>query len=76
MDRDTRRPPPRSLALDHRIDGDVADPDLLHRFGSAAICCSSVISAPGAVRQMARGPARYAEPLILSKTRFLRKRFR
>ena len=26
--------------------------------------------------QMARGSARYAEPLILSKTRFLRKRFR
>ena len=26
--------------------------------------------------EMARGPARYAEPLILSKTRFLRKRFR
>ena len=25
---------------------------------------------------MARGPARYAEPLILGKTRFLRKRFR
>src|ERR1700692_1362014 len=24
------RPPPRTLALDHRIDGDVADPDLLH----------------------------------------------
>src|SRR5882757_2546610 len=26
--------------------------------------------------KMARGPARYAEPLILGKTRFLRKRFR
>ena len=26
--------------------------------------------------KMARGPARYAEPLILNKTRFLRKRFR
>src|SRR5438477_9176861 len=25
---------------------------------------------------MARGPARYAEPLIFNKTRFLRKRFR
>ena len=25
---------------------------------------------------LARGPARYAVPLILSKTRFLRKRFR
>ena len=24
------RPPPRPLALDHRIDGDVADPELLH----------------------------------------------
>lgn len=24
------RPPPRSLALDHRVDGDVADPELLH----------------------------------------------
>src|SRR5260370_27566447 len=24
------RPPPRPLALDHRVDGDVADPDLLH----------------------------------------------
>ena len=25
------RPPPRPLALDYRIDGDVADPDLFHR---------------------------------------------
>ena len=25
------RPPPRPLALDHRVDGDVADPELLHR---------------------------------------------
>jgi hypothetical protein len=24
------RPPPRPLALDHRVDGDVADPELLH----------------------------------------------
>jgi hypothetical protein len=24
------RPPPRTLAFDHRIDGDVADSDLLH----------------------------------------------
>jgi hypothetical protein len=43
------RPPPRALALDHRVDGDVADPDPLHRLGSAAICCSKVISASGAV---------------------------
>jgi hypothetical protein len=26
------RPPPRPLPLDHRIDGDIADPDLLHGF--------------------------------------------
>ena len=26
------RPPPRAFALDHRVDGDVADPELLHRF--------------------------------------------
>jgi hypothetical protein len=24
------RPPPRPLALDHRVDCDVADPELLH----------------------------------------------
>ena len=43
------RPPPRAFALDHRVDGDVADPELLHRFGSAAIFSSSAISASGAV---------------------------
>ncbi len=43
------RPPPRAFALDHSINGDVADPDLLHRFGSVAICSSSAISASGAV---------------------------
>jgi hypothetical protein len=43
------RPPPRALALDHRVDGDVADPDLLHRFGSAAIRCSIAINPSGAV---------------------------
>jgi len=24
------RPPPRTVAFDHRVDGDVTDPDLLH----------------------------------------------
>jgi hypothetical protein len=42
------RPPPRPFALDHRVDGDVADPELLHRF-AAAISSSSAINASGAV---------------------------
>ena len=43
------RPAPRAFALDHRINGNVADPELLHRFGPAAIFSSSAISASGAV---------------------------
>ena len=36
------RPPPRPLALDYRVDGDVADPDLLHFFRFAPLFCGSV----------------------------------
>jgi hypothetical protein len=43
------RPPPRTFTLDHRIDGDIADPDLLHGFRPATIVRSSDISASGAV---------------------------
>ena len=42
-----------------------------HRAGSA-----DGVAAEDRRVEMARGPARYAEPLILSKTRFLRKRLR
>jgi hypothetical protein len=53
------RPPPRTLAFDHRIDGDVADPDLFHFVPLKARAHRNGSSLP--IQAALKGSAIYAE---------------